>query len=173
MGFLRLEGKVADIGKIEHVRALMRYILGLVIMFIGAILDIPVSFPIIFGCIALRLGIFLRMGIRAASIVILLRCRIWPRCGIGSILGSFIGGARLVGAIELFGFFIGAFGGIVLLIDGCFFFSGVFRFGFLQRMGRFRAFDLLEGGTGQFGPALVAELRAIAIFRVARRTDHA
>ena len=64
MGFLRLEGKVADIGKIEHVRALMRYILGLVIMFIGAILDIPVSFPIIFGCIALRLGIFLRMGIR-------------------------------------------------------------------------------------------------------------
>ena len=31
-----------------------------------------------------------------------------------------------------------------MLIDGCFFFSGVFRFGFLQRMGRFRAFDLLE-----------------------------
>ena len=76
LGFLGLEGKVADIGKVEHVRTLMRYIVGLAIMLIRTILDIPASFPSIFGCILLRLGILLRMGIRAASIVILLRCRI-------------------------------------------------------------------------------------------------
>ena len=58
-------------------------------------------------------------------------------------------------------------------IGNDFVFGGFFIVDDVQRLGRFRTFDLLEGGTGQLGPALVAELRAIAIFRVARRTDHA
>ena len=69
MGFLRLEGKVADVGKIEHVRALMRNIIGVAVASFKLIRRVLFDFLRAFGYVLLRLRVILHCDIGAVGIV--------------------------------------------------------------------------------------------------------
>ena len=69
LGFLGLEGKVADIGKIEHVRALMRNIIGVAVASVKLIRRVLFDFLRAFGCVLLRLKVILQCDIGAVGIV--------------------------------------------------------------------------------------------------------
>jgi len=69
LGFLGLEGKVADIGKIEHVRALMRSIIGVAVASFKLIRRVLFDFLRVFGYVLLRLRVILHCDIGAVDIV--------------------------------------------------------------------------------------------------------
>ena len=175
LGFLRLEGKVADVaeGRPTCVR-LMRYILGLVIMFIRAILDIPASFPnqsSVASCCAWKSSCAWASGQQASS----------SSCDAASDRDASSGVSSEASSEELASSAPSSSSASLSALSGA---SSCLSMAasslaacsdsvFSNAWAGSAPSILLEGGTGQFGPALVAELRAIAIFRVARRTDHA